>query len=344
MVVTRAEVLKADCDREGTMISQLQEWAAELGFRVACGGVRVLHEVRAELARQRSTGELHANFCTSNLDFFRYEDSSESIADVKAVIVVAVPRPAHRLTFELETGPFEVTLPPTYVRYSGLFQEVRDDITSKIPELHGHLEVLVAPLKSVACRLGLVTYGRNNLTYIPDWGSYFQLVGYVTDENIALADDWRPKPLRLMPECESCGICSSACPTGAINDERILLHAELCTTLFSEQPGDLNHALSADCLFGCLDCQQICPANSGLLRIESAGVTFDRRETEAILSGDGAGACDTTESVTCKLALLGLTEEAHIGRNLAHLIVARRLSRQGPRNYSPDAHICEPPG
>ncbi|MBZ5680504.1 MAG: 4Fe-4S binding protein [Acidobacteriia bacterium] len=326
------------------MISQLQEWAAERGFRVACGGVRVLHEVRAELARQRSTGELHANFCTSNLDFFRYEDSSESIADVKAVIVVAVPRPAHRLTFELETGPFEVTLPPTYVRYSGLFQEVRDDITSKIPELHGHLEVLVAPLKSVACRLGLVTYGRNNLTYIPDWGSYFQLVGYVTDENIALADDWRPKPLRLMPECESCGICSSACPTGAINDERILLHAELCTTLFSEQPGDLNHALSADCLFGCLDCQQICPANSGLLRIESAGVTFDRRETEAILSGDGAGACDTTESVTCKLALLGLTEEAHIGRNLAHLIVARRLSRQGPRNYSPDAHICEPPG
>ena len=134
------------------------------------------------------------------------------------------------------------------------------------------------------------------------------------------------------------------CPTGAINDERLLLHAELCTTLFSEQPGDLNHALSADCLFGCLDCQQICPANSGLLRIESAGVTFDRRETEAILSGDGAGACDTTESVTCKLALLGLTEEAHIGRNLAHLIVARRLSRQGPRNYSPDAHICEPPG
>jgi epoxyqueuosine reductase len=305
------------------MISQLQDWAAERGFRVACGGVRVLHEVRAELARRRVTGELDANFYTSNLDFFRYENSSESIADVKAVIVVAVPRPAHRLTFELETGPFEVTLPPTYVRYSALFKEVQDDITSKIPELHGHLEVLVAPLKSVACRLGLVTYGRNNLTYIPDWGSYFQLVGYVTDEDIGIADDWRPKPLRLMPECENCSICSSACPTGAINEERILLHAELCTTSFSEQPGDLHHHLSADCLFGCLDCQQICPANSGLLRIESAGVTFDRRETDAILRGDGARACDNTESVTCKLAVLGLTEEALIGRNLAHVIAVR---------------------
>ena len=305
------------------MISQLQDWAAERSFRVACGGVRVLQEVRAELARQRSTGELDANFYTSNLNFFRYENSSESIADVKAVIVVAIPRPAHRLTFELETGPFEVTLPPTYVRYSALFKEVRNDITSKIPELHGHLEVLVAPLKSVACRLGLVTYGRNNLTYIPDWGSYFQLVGYVTDEDIGIADDWRPEPLWLMPECENCGICSNACPTGAINEERILLHAELCTTLFSEQLGDLNHGLSADCLFGCLNCQQICPANSGLLRIESAGVTFDRRETEAILGGYGARACDNVESVTCKLAVLGLTEEALIGRNLAHLIAGR---------------------
>jgi epoxyqueuosine reductase len=305
------------------MISQLQDWAAERGFRVAWGGVRVLHEVRAELARHRTTGELDANFYTSNLDFFRYENSSERIADVKAVIVVAVPRPAHRLTFELETGPFEVTLPPTYVRYSALFKEVRDDITSKIPELRGHLEVLVAPLKSVACRLGLVTYGRNNLTYIPDWGSYFQLVGYITDEDIGIADDWRSKPLRLMPECENCGICCSVCPTGAINDERILLHAELCTTLFSEQPGDLNHGLSFDCLFGCLECQQICPANSGLLRIESAGVTFDRRETEAILSGYGARACDNTESVPRKIAALGLTEEALIGRNLAHLIAGR---------------------
>lgn len=311
------------------MISQLQKWAAERGFRLACGGVRVLQEARAELNRQRSTGELDSNFVAGNLDFFLYESSSESIADVKGVIVVAVPRPAHRLTFELETGPFEVTLPPTYVRYSALFKEVRDDITSTIPKLHGHLEVLVAPLKSVACRLGLVTYGRNNLTYIPDWGSYFQLVGYVTDADIGIADDWRPEPLKLMPECENCGICCSVCPTGAINEERILLHAELCTTLFSEQPGDLHHDLSGDCLFGCLDCQQICPANSGLLRIESADVTFDRHETDAILAGNNAQACHNAESVRGKLPVLGLTEESLIGRNLAHLIAGRVRAHPG---------------
>lgn len=120
---------------------------------------------------------MDANFYSENLNFFRYEDSAESIADVRSVVVVGIPRPAHRLMFELEAGQLEVTLPPTYVRYADLFKEVRDNLTSAIPELHGHLDILVAPLKSVACRLGLVTYGRNNLTYIPEWGSYFQLVG-----------------------------------------------------------------------------------------------------------------------------------------------------------------------
>jgi hypothetical protein len=128
---------------------------------------------RAELVWRRSTGELDATFYTNNLGFFRYENSSESIADVRAVIVVAVPRPAHRLTFELETGPFEVTLPPTYVRYSALFKEIRDDITTTIPGLQGHLEVLVAPLKSVACRLGLVSYGRKQPHVHPRLGQLF---------------------------------------------------------------------------------------------------------------------------------------------------------------------------
>jgi hypothetical protein len=51
-------------------------------------------------------------------------------------------------------------------------------------------------------------------------------------------------------------------------------------------------------------------------------VTFDRRETDAILGGYDA-TDDNTESVTRKLAVLGLTEEALIGRNLAHLITGR---------------------
>lgn len=298
------------------MIAQLQEWASERGYRIACGNVRVLHEVRTELEKRRSTGELDESFFENYLGFFRYEKSSANMADVKGVIVVALPRPAHQVTFETATGPFSVILPPTYLRYRAIFKEVRDDIAAAIPGLRRHLEILAGPLKAIAGRLGLVMYGRNNVTYIPEWGSYHQLVGYLTDIDLGVPEEWQPDPAQLMPECTTCRACASACPTGAISDERLLLHAERCTTLFSEQHGDLEHDLSADCLFGCLECQQICPMNSGLLQVVSAGVSFDKNETEAILTGDTA----RWETIDAKFAVLGLTEEPLIGRNLAHLI------------------------
>ncbi len=303
------------------MLSRLETWAGERGFRVACGGVAVLREVRAELARRRSAGELDAEFCAGNLGFFRYESSAASMAEPKAVIVVAVPRPAHRVTFETPAGVFETVLPPTYLRYRSLFTEVGDDLVASIPKLRGHLEVLLAPLKSVACRLGLAVYGRNNLSYISEWGSYFQLLGYLTDQDIGLGNDGQAIAPRLMSECENCGACAAACPTGAISDERMLLHAEDCATLFSEKDGELTRDWSADCLFGCLECQRICPANSGLLRIEAAA-GFDRQETEAILAGR-TRQNEASAALGGKLGDLGLTEEALIGRNLSHLIAAR---------------------
>ncbi|MFB3814640.1 MAG: 4Fe-4S double cluster binding domain-containing protein [Terriglobales bacterium] len=307
------------------MIDALNQWAVERGYRLACGGVAVLHDVRAELERRGSSGELDAAFRENNLGFFRYEKSSETIGEVKGVIAVAVRRPAHRLTFEMGTGPFTVTIPPTYVQYRAMFRNVRDEITAALPALRGHLDILLAPLKAVACRLGLVTYGRNNLTYIPDWGSYYQLLGYVTDADLGIADDWGPVPARLMPACESCGICIAACPTGAISDDRVLLRAERCTTLFSEQSGELERDLSADCIFGCLECQQLCPENDGLLRVEPAGVAFTKAETEVILADGADGA--RLDSVRQKLDVLGLTEAPLIARNLKYLIARRSQAR-----------------
>ncbi len=303
------------------MISRLQTWAQERGWRIAFGNVGVLQQVREELRDRKTTGELDAGFYDNNLTFFRYKDSLHSAADAQAIMLVAVRRPAHRVFFEFEQGALEVMLPPTYLRYSNLFIEVRDDIEACIPELQGHLSILVAPLKRLACSLGLATYGRNNLTYIPGWGSYFQLLGYITDIDIGIPDDWAPQPLMLMRECEDCWNCRLACPTAAIEEDRILLHAESCATLFSEQPGHLNHTLAPGCLFGCLECQQVCPMNSGLLRIESAGVTFDRHETDLFLTG-----CDVDtrpQTLAHKLAILGLSEERLIGRNLAQLMQAR---------------------
>ena len=40
-------------------------------------------------------------------------------------------------------------------------------------------EILKAPLKSLAVHMGLAVYGRNNITYVPGFGSGHQLCGYI---------------------------------------------------------------------------------------------------------------------------------------------------------------------
>ncbi len=303
------------------MIASLQRWAEERGYRVACGRVAVLDDVRSELQQRRSAGELDATFASRRLEFFRYEGSSERMTEPRAVIMVAVPRPAHRAAFEVETGRVEVLLPPTYVQYTEVGEQAREDLSRHIPTLCGHLETLLAPLKAVGCRVGLTQYGRNNITYIPGWGSYFQLVGFITDIHVGVAPDWTPQPAQLMPECEGCNICESACPTGAIGEDRWLLHAESCTTYLSEEPGEVERKLAARCLFGCLECQDICPANRGLLRTEWT-VGFDRAETELILAKGAPEAGALSASVRQKLAALAMNEEPLIARNLKALVAA----------------------
>ena len=134
-----------------------------------------------------------------------------------------------------------------------------------------------------------------------------------------------PRPAeKLLPRCEKCRICAAACPTGAIEKERILLHAEKCYTLFSESPNPIPEDLkppSPKCIIGCLRCQELCPENKGLLRHESASVSFDAEETEAFLGMKPEADGRALERVQAKFQELGLSEGLPVfRRNLERLL------------------------
>ncbi len=304
------------------MDKRLRQWASEKGYRIAFGGIAALAEAERDLNSRRAAGELDAAFDRSQLASFQF-DSTDMAAAPTGIVLMAMPRPAHRLVFKLPIGTVETLLPPTYLRYSLISEELRREVIAAIPEWQGHLGILTAPLKAIASRLGLVQYGRNNVTYIAGLGSYYQLAGYATDVELHLDKDWQPQSPQLLKECAKCKICRAICPTGAITEDRMLLHAERCLTLATEQAGALSAKLPTKryrCLFGCLECQRACPVNGGGPPIESAGITFSAAETAALLEPDGQHDGSVRRNVRRKLDVLHLTEESLIGRNLRALL------------------------
>lgn len=82
------------------------------------------------------------------------------------------------------------------------------------------------PLKRLAVQSGLAMYGRNNLTYISGMGSYYSLVAFVTDIPCT-NHTWREAPVTA-PLCETCDICITNCPTGAISKDRFIVDSSKC--------------------------------------------------------------------------------------------------------------------
>jgi epoxyqueuosine reductase len=308
------------------MTDRLLKWAQSRGYLVAWGPLAALEPVRADLDERRATGEIEPAFARENLTFNFLAPGSAT--GHWRILLVAMPRPAHFVSFIVGGRPVEAMLPPTYVRYRPVFEDVRRDLA--IHALSGStVQLIDAPLKALASRLGLVRYGRNNLAYAPQFGSYMQLLGYATDAELALDAGWRPQEPNLLEECGSCGVCEAVCPTGAIGSERVLLHAERCLTLANETAGAWPSWVPPSahhCLIGCLRCQLHCPANPDLPR-EDSGMTFSEEETGMLLAG-GERLGPVWDRIRVKLETLGQPyQEAVIGRNLRAFLEARAAGR-----------------
>jgi len=145
----------------------------------------------------------------------------------------------------------------------------------------------ILPHKTLAAHTGLVEYGRNNITYVPGFGSFHRLTSFFT--NRELPDDWQE--VKLMERCAECGACHKACPTEAIADDRFLLHAELCLTYHNEMPAETPFPdyVSEDmhnAVVGCMICQRVCPANNKVKDWMVHCHEFSEEETLFLAKGD----------------------------------------------------------
>jgi epoxyqueuosine reductase len=295
-----------------------QDWALQRDYRMVWAEPTAVAEVLAEIDARRQRNELEPRFDRENLSQFERLDE-QTVRAMRTLVVIAVRRPAHRLVFKRKEGTVEAIVPPTYVNYRMLAEEIRADLESAVLRGKGEIRTVHVPLKLLAARLGLVRYGRNNVTYMKGWGSYHQLAGFLTTVDlqpkrvpIPSADEKgngdRSAGL-LQAACRKCRKCIEACPTGALTSDRFLVRAERCLTLVNEQAGawpDWIPASAHQCLVGCLACQRTCPVNRDRLQFENLTTVFSEAETARILAGDGNETEPAWSRIEAKLTEAGL--------------------------------------
>jgi epoxyqueuosine reductase len=287
--------------------SALREWAQERGYRIAWYDGRIVPCAFERVRRLQANGAINAGFFTK---FLSWTGESEVLAraETKTVILLAVPRAAHVIAFEDGGRLHDLVLPPTYLRYYPLFEEVLADLKATTGD-GLKLRLLSAPLKTIAGLAGFGRYGKNNIVYVDGFGSGVQLMGFATELDLpdcaALPEDGP----QALDECRSCRACLLACPAGAIAGDRFLFHGERCLTAFSESEGELPGEfarLRTPTLIGCMACQESCPANRGRLRFNKLPQMFSSDETAYVLGerGDGPPAPELAE----KVRALGLSD------------------------------------
>jgi epoxyqueuosine reductase len=110
--------------------------------------------------------------------------------------------------------------------------------------------------REAAYRAGLGWYGKSSNLLLPGRGSWFVLGSVVTDADLP-AD--RPQP----DGCGPCRRCLDGCPTGAIVAPGVV-DARRCLAWLVQAPGTFPAHLRValgDRIYGCDDCQEVCPPN-----------------------------------------------------------------------------------
>jgi epoxyqueuosine reductase len=112
--------------------------------------------------------------------------------------------------------------------------------------------------REAAVRAGLGWYGKASNVLLPGRGSWFVLGSVITDAPLV------GEPVRPVDDgCGSCRRCLDACPTGAIVAPGVV-DARRCLAWLvqAEGPFPLEYrAALGDRLYGCDDCQEVCPPN-----------------------------------------------------------------------------------
>lgn len=304
------------------MIAALKAEVSRNGDRLGILPVERLRDLRQDVADLRASGELNSFQQFITTEIYRL-DPPQVDFPIRSILVTATPAPgALKLVFQYHGQPVVALLPVSYSNKGKSQSNSEAYLRAYLAPMGYH--VIYAPQlphKLTAVRSGLGRYGRNNICYVEELGSFLNLNTYYSDLPCA-QDPWRE--IRSLELCSTCRACRLACPTGAILPERFLIDNQRCLTYFNEAGSEYNFPDWMDpsahhTLYGCLRCQMACPTNRPYLASPVQTITFDEIETACLMERRLPESFP--HSLNEKIAALEMGEYlGAIPRNLAALI------------------------
>jgi len=211
---------------------------------------------------------------------FRRSQPPKLDFEPRSILVTAYPGVGGKLVLHRGGGVIEIPIPPNCVTVT----PPERWIENILPAIAQGWQL--GPVKGISTKLlaalsGLGQYGRNNICYVGDWGSYTGLYACYTDiphEGPVFTD------LR-MAVCDTCGLCREACPTGAIGEHQVIDASRCLPHVNNGRKGPMPRWVpkaAHHTLIECLRCQACCPQNPPA--DFSHTLELDGAETKQLLS------------------------------------------------------------
>ncbi len=260
------------------MVDDIKKAALESDIKIEVIPIGKMAELKADIDKVAADNAI--NGFQKWIIEKKYVYTPEVDFEVKSVVVAVWPQRVVNLVFRYRGKTVSCIADDGF-----LHTTERDDALKALFEQRGfHLKPFSwMPQKRLAVCAGLCEYGRSNITYCDEWGSFIKLNSYAADLP-AEVYSWREAV--TMELCDTCGKCIANCPTKAILPDRYLIDNEICLANVNARddldipewvPKSAHHRL-----LECTKCQDVCPMNQKrLANVEK--IEFSEDETETML-------------------------------------------------------------
>ncbi len=248
--------------------------------------VNHLPELQANIDELEKSNKISSNkVFRSYISSFKFEIPKDFLT-AKSLIIMAVFTPPISLKFHFQDKIHQTMLPGNY-SFTGINNDtLEEEILNNIIKKQGYSvkRTRNIHLKLLAVRSRLGKYGRNNICYVGEMGSFVNLMAFFTDYEF---EEDTLGTIEMMEYCKSCQICIFDCPGQAIpKSERFIINIERCIPLYNEIPEKIPEWIPSsahNALMGCMICQKNCPGNKKALPLTIQGGDILEEESKLVL-------------------------------------------------------------